>query len=90
MSVPKKFFQGKQPPTKAYLPTGPAKPGADHSPLLQGVKAKRAGPGMTWINLTRKDVEEKIKRYRQQHAATNQGSLWQRLSNAFRRAGKSN
>jgi len=88
MSVPKKSFQGKQPPTKAHPPTGPARPGADDSLLLQGVKAKRAGPGMTWINLTRKDVEEKLSEYRQRHAAKSQESLWGRLANAFRMSKK--
>ncbi len=44
---------------------------------------------MTKFDLTRQEVEEKLGKYRQQQAATNQGSLWQRLVSVFRRPSKS-
>jgi len=89
MSVPKKSLTGKHPPTEAHSRPRPTNPGTDNSPLLKGVKTMHAGPGMTWINLTRKDVEEKLSKYRQQQAATNQGSLWRRLANAIGKLRKS-
>jgi hypothetical protein len=41
------------------------------------------------LNLTRQDVEEKMGKYRQQQAATNQGSLWQKLASVLRKSSKS-
>jgi len=63
---------------------------------LLTVKNRRAGPGQTWFNLTRQDVEnmsweqlqKKADTNHQQPAATDQGSLWQNLANLFRRSGK--
>ena len=83
MSVLKKSLTGKQ-------PTTPINPGTKNSPLLEGVRAVHVGPGMSRINLTRKDVEEKMRKYRQQQAATDHVSLWCRLANAFGRSRKSN
>ena len=83
MSVSKKSVMGKQPPAK---PDAPASPAADHSLLQEIGKADAGGPGMTWINLTRQGVEEKMSRYRQQQAATHKGSLWQRLASMFRKS----
>jgi len=53
------------------------------------VKAVRVGPGTSRINLTRKEVEEKFSNYRQQQKATNQESLWQRLTSIFGKSKKS-
>jgi hypothetical protein len=55
------------------------------------------GPGKSWFNLTRQDEEkmswgqlqEKMSKRRQPQAATNQGSLWQRLASVFRKSSKS-
>jgi len=85
MSVSKKSFTGNQQPPK---PDPPKTPAAGQSPL-QKVKVHRGGPGMTKINLTRQEVEEKLGKYRQQQAATNQGSVWQRLASVFRKSSKS-
>jgi len=83
MSVPKRSLTGKQPPAK---PDPPRNPATDHS--LPQVRVERGGPGKSWFNLTRQDVEEKMGKYRQQQAAKNQGALWQRLASVFRKSSK--
>ena len=85
-----KSLTGKQPPTKAHPLTAPTNRGDEKSSLLKGVKAvQHAGPGMTWINLSRKDVEEGMRKYGQQQATTDHVSLWRRLANAFGKSRKS-
>ncbi len=85
MSVSRKSFTGNRQPSK---PDPPKTPATGNSPL-QKIKVYRGGPGMTKFDLTRQEVEEKLGKYRQQQAATNQGSLWQRLVSVFRRPSKS-
>lgn len=86
MSVPKKSVMGKQPPAK---PDPPANAANKHSLLQNIAKVDAGGPGRTLFNLSRRDVEEKIAKYRRQQAATTQGSLWQRLASVFRKSSKS-
>jgi len=89
MSGLKKSLTGKQPPTQAHPLTAPINPGTKNSPVLKGAKAVHVGPGMSWFNLTRKDVEEKMRTYRQPEATTDHVSLWRRLANAFGKLRKS-
>jgi hypothetical protein len=97
MSVPKKSFTGKQPPPTGHPPRAPASPATQHASPLTGT-TRNAGPGQTWFNLTRQDVErmsweqlqkKKMSENSQQPAATDQGSLWQRLASLFRRSKRS-
>jgi len=88
LPIPRKSITGKQPPAEAHPQALPPNPTAKTSPLLKSVKAVRGGPGMTWVNLTRKEVEEKFNHYRQQQKATNPKSLWQRLISLFGKSRK--
>jgi len=82
MSISKKSFARNQLSAQTYPQTLPPNPTSNTSPLLKSAKV-RVGPGMSRINLTRKEVEEKLSTYRQQQKARNQESLWQRLTNVF-------
>ena len=85
----KKSLIGEQPPATAHPPKPPATRASEHPPLMPAPKPRAAGPGMTWVNLTREIVEEKLSRYQRQHGATHQQSLWERLANALRKSRKS-
>jgi len=89
MSVPKKSFTGKPPSAPTHPQAPPPTPTADTSQLLKGVRPVRAGPGTSRINLSRSEVEQRMDNYRQQKQATNQESLWQRLTNIFVKSRKS-
>jgi len=89
MSVPKKSFTGAQSLTHAHPQALPPHHTANISPLLKSAKVVRVGPGTSRINLTRQEVEEKFSHYRQQQKATNQESLWQRLTSIFGKSRKS-
>ncbi|MGC2324529.1 MAG: hypothetical protein WA463_17985 [Terriglobales bacterium] len=95
MSIPKKSFTERQPLATAHPPGAAASPATRPSPRL-AVKTRNPGPGQTWFNLTRRDIEKmsweqlqkKADTSHQQSAATDQGSLWQRLASLFRRSDK--
>jgi hypothetical protein len=88
MSVSKKSFLGRQPST--HPPSAPAIPATRPSPLTAATK-RYVGPGQTWFNLTRQDLErmsreqlqKKADINHQQPAGTARKSLWQRLENLF-------
>jgi len=88
LPIPKKSVTGKQPPAEVHPRVSPPSPTANTSPLLKGFKAVRAGPGTTRINLTRQEVEERLSNYRKEQQATNQESLWRRLTNVFGKSRK--
>ena len=89
MPLFKKSLIGEQPPATAASPKPPASPASERPPLIPEAKLRAAGPGMTWVNLTREIVEEKLSRYRRQHASAHQGSVWQRLASTLRKSRKS-
>jgi len=79
----RKSITGKQTPKVDPLAK---KPAASPSPLQNVVGVR--GAGQTWFNLSRRDVEEKLEKQRQQQTATKESpSLWQRLMSAFRKSG---
>ena len=86
MAVPRKSFRREQPPAK---PDPPSNPASDRSPLGKIAKGDAGGPGRTWVNLTKEEVEEKLGRRRRHQVVTNQGSFWQRLAGVFRRSSNS-
>lgn len=89
MALFKKSLIGKQPPAEAHPPKSPATRASERPPLMPVPKPRAAGPGMTWVNLTREIVEEKLSRYRREHGATQQQPLWERVANLFRKSRKS-
>ena len=90
MSVPKKSFTGRPPLATAQPPSAPASPASRPSPRL-AVTTRNPGPGQTWFNLTRKDVEKmsweqlqkKAGDNHQQPASPDRKSGWQRLASLF-------
>jgi hypothetical protein len=88
MSVPKNSPGGNETSGKPASPK-PLGSSGTHRPLLQGpIKARSGGPGQTWLNLTRKDVEARQEKY-SQHPATSSGSFWQKLTGLFTKSNKS-
>jgi hypothetical protein len=73
-----------QQPTK----TEPAPQSTHSSPahLRQGVKLAKDGPGQTWFNLTRKDVEEYMSSHPEPQDQGTRKSLLARLSSFISRA----
>ena len=97
MSLSKKSLMARQPPAAARAPSAPRS--AATRPSLGVTFTKRdGGPGQTWFNLTRQDVEkmsreqlqEKAVKKHQQLAATEGRSLWQRFASLFRGSDKGN
>ncbi|MFZ3213157.1 MAG: hypothetical protein WA188_16760 [Terriglobales bacterium] len=92
MSISKKSLVAKQPPAAAQPPSTAAIPATRYSPLTAATK-RYVGPGQTWFNLTRQDLErmsrEQLQKKAdinyQQPAGTARKSLWQRLGNLFSR-----
>jgi len=95
MSVPKKSFLGRPAPATARAPS--ASPASRPSPQ-PAVTTRNPGPGQTWFNLTRKDVErmsweqlgEKTGKSYQQPPGSAGRSLWQKLVGLFIRSNKGN
>lgn len=58
------------------------------SHLRPGVKMGKGGPGQTWLNLTKKDMENYIKSRREAQDKEGRGSLLGWVSRLFRRGGK--
>jgi len=90
MSISKKSFLERHVPAATHPPSAAA--ATRHSPLTATAK-RHVGPGQTWFNLSRQDVErmrgeqlqKKADINRQQPGATARKSLWQRLGNLFSR-----
>jgi len=95
MPVPKKSCTGGQPPATVPPPSAPASPLSHPSPRLMAAKG-HPGPGLSWFNLTRQDVErmsweqlqKKAGKNHRQSAEARRRSLWQRLASLFRRSDK--
>jgi hypothetical protein len=93
--IPKMSLTGRQPPAAVQPPSTAAILATRHSPLTPVAK-RHVGPGQTWFNLTRQDVEkmsreqlqEKALSKHEQLAATEGRSLWQRFASLFRGSDK--
>jgi hypothetical protein len=93
MPISKKPLMARQPLAAAQPPSTAAIPATRHSPL-RAVAKRQVGPGQTWFNLTRQDVERMSREQLQKKADINhqqpagiaRKSLWQRLGNLFSRA----
>ena len=70
--------------------TEPAPKSTDSTPahLQQGVKMAKAGPGQTWLNLTRKDLDDYASSHQQPQDKGTRKSLLGSLSAFIKRAVK--
>lgn len=75
------------------LPRQPAKtepvPKSTHSArvhLQQGVKVAKSGPGLTWLNLTKKDLDDYVSSHQESQDKGARKSLLGTLSGFIKRA----